>query len=89
MKNKYFIIWVEGLTAKTGEKVKDFTNTGVSYTTLMTKAVRVKEDDIPTVIGYLKRHGFADWVLNSPNTFVRTSYVPKGTLLDLKRINLG
>lgn len=88
MKTKYFIIWIEGITAKTGEKVKSFTDTGVDYTTLMTKAVRVKEDDIPTVIAYLKRHGIADWVLNSPNTFIRTSYVPKGTLLDLKKVAL-
>jgi hypothetical protein len=54
----------------------------------MTEAARVKEDDIPTVIAYLKRHGFADWVLNSPNTFIRTSYVPKGTLLNLKKVAL-
>jgi len=88
MKTKYFIIWIEGFDCRNGEKVKNFTNTGVDYTTLMTKAARVKEDDIPTVIAYLKRHGFADWVLNSPNTFIRTSYVPKGTLLNLKKVAL-
>ena len=88
MKNKFFIIWIEGLTPKTGEKIKSFTNTGVDYTLKMTEAVRVKEDDIPTVIAYLKRHGFADWVLTSPNTFIRTSYVPKGTLLNLKKVAL-
>jgi len=83
----YFIVWIEGWDVFHGEKVKSFTNTGVDYTTKMTEAIRVKSDDIPEVKAYLKRHGFADWVING-NTFIGTSYAPKGTILNLKRIRL-
>jgi hypothetical protein len=89
MKNKYFIIWVEGLTAKTGEKVKNFTNTGIEYTHLMTEALRVKQEDIPSVIDYIKRHGISDLGMGWESMFVETSHVPKGRLLDLEyKINL-
>ena len=83
--SKYYIIWIEGFEYKSGEKVKDFTNTGFSYTTKMTESKRIKAEDIPSVRDYMKRHGVASWVIDSPNTFIRTSYVPKGTLLDTKR----
>jgi len=85
---KYYIVWIEGIGVRSGEKIKSFTNTGFEYTNLMTESMRVKESDIQQVLHYLKRHGIADFVLNSPNTFIRTSYVPKGTLLNLKRIAL-
>ena len=78
--SKYYIVWIEGFDYLDGEKVKFFTDTGVSYTTKMTEAMRVKADDIPFVLDYLKRHGIAQWVLDSNNTFIATSYVPKGTL---------
>ena len=77
---KYYIIWIEGLEYKDGEKVKALTNTGVSYTTRMMDAMRIRECDIPDMKDYMERHGIADWVINSHNTFIRTSYVPKGTL---------
>lgn len=81
-KKKYFIVWIEGLECRTGEKVKALTDTGVSYTTLMTKAMRIREKDIHRMKDYMKRHGFADWVINETGsrTFIPTSYAPKGTL---------
>ena len=79
--NEMFIIWVEGLSLKTGEKVKDFTDTGVSYTTKMTEAIRVKRIDLFSVESYLNRHGIS-------YTLHETTYAPYGTLLDLKRIAL-
>jgi hypothetical protein len=85
---KYFIVWIEGLEYFDGEKIKSFTDTGVNYTTKMTEAIRVKKDGIPEVKAYLKRHGFADWVING-NTFIGTSYAPKGTILNLKRTQLN
>jgi hypothetical protein len=78
---KYYIVWIEGFGYKDGEKVKSLTDTGFSYTTKMTEAIRIREKDIPFMLDYMKRHGIADWVINSPNTFIRTSYVPKGSLL--------
>lgn len=78
---KYYIVWIEGLGYKDGEKVKSLTDTGFSYTTKMMEALRIRQKDIPFMLDYMKRHGIADWVINSPNTFIRTSYVPKGSLL--------
>jgi len=85
-KKKYYIIWVEGLTYKYGEKVKNLTNYGFEYTTKLTEAIRIKEDDIVLIKIYMKRHGIAEFVINGNYTFIPTSYAPKGTILDLKRI---
>lgn len=81
-KQKYYIIWIEGLEYRDGEKVKALTDTGFSYTTLMTKAMRIRECDIHRLKDYMKRHGIADWVINETGsrTFIPTSYAPKGTL---------
>lgn len=78
---RYYIVWIEGLGYKNGEKVKSLTDTGLSYTTKMTEAMRIREKDIPFMLDYMKRHGIADWVINSPTTFISTSYVPNGSLL--------
>ena len=78
---EYYIVWIEGLGYKDGEKVKSLTDTGFSYTTKMMEALRIRQKDIPFMLDYMKRHGIADWVINSPNTFIRTNYVPKGSLL--------
>jgi hypothetical protein len=86
IKMKYYIVWIEGLEPRDGEKIKSLTDFGIKYTTKMTQAMRVKEDDIPFMKDYMKRHGIASWVIDSPNTFIRTSYVPKGTLLRAARV---
>jgi hypothetical protein len=77
MKNKFFIIWVEGLTAKTGEKVKCFTETGVEYTTKMKETARFKYKDIDIVRNELTKRG-----INNP-TFVSVNYAPKFKVFDL------
>lgn len=79
-KQRYYIIWIEGLEYLNGEKVKTLTDTGFSYTTKMTESLRIRECDIERMKHYMKRHGIADWVINSSNTFIKTNYVPKGTL---------
>ena len=78
---RYYIVWIEGLEYKNGEKVKSLTDTGLSYTTKMTEAMRIREKDIPFMLDYMKRHDIADWVINSPTTFISTIYVPNGSLL--------
>lgn len=83
---KYYIIWVEGITYKRGEKVKTLTDTGFSYTTLLTESLRIRECDINNMKDYMKRHGIADWVINSHNTFIPTTYAPKGTLYKFPNI---
>jgi len=87
-KKKYYIIWVEGFTYENGEKVKDLTDYGFKYTTKLTEAIRIKEDDIALIKSYMKRHGVAEFVINGNYTFIPTSYAPKGTILDLKRIEI-
>jgi hypothetical protein len=77
---KYYIIWIEGLEYKDGEKVKGLTDTSFSYTTRMGNSMRIRECDIPKMKDYMREHNIAEWVINSHNTFIRTSYVPKGTL---------
>ena len=86
---RYFIVWIEGLSYKHGEKVSQLTDTGYDITTKMTEALRVKSEDIPEMKQYLKRHGVSDWCINSQNTFIGTSYAPKGTILDLKRYKIN
>ena len=81
-RKKYYIIWIEGLEYKGGEKIKSITDKGFTYTLDMTKALRIRERDIPLMKNLMKRFGIADWVINesSNRTFIPTSYVPKGTL---------
>lgn len=85
MKKKYYIIWIEGFSPRGGEKLLQFTNEGYSITTMMTHAMRFKQEHLTSVIHYLKRHGVADWVLDNPDTFVETSYAPAGTLFNPNR----
>ena len=83
-KNEYVIVWIEGFTPKTGDKVKSFGKDGrIIYTHRMTEAMRILPKDIPAMRRKLERIGITDWVVNSDNTFVKTHYAPKGTLYRL------
>jgi dTDP-D-glucose 4,6-dehydratase len=64
------------------------TDYGYDVTNKITEALRVKENDLDAIKRYLSRHGVADWVLDNPQSFVRTNYVPTGTLLDLKKVSI-
>lgn len=86
MKGKYYILWIEGLSPKNGEKVSRLTNNGYDTTTKMTEALRVKYWDAQKVLHYLKRHGVSDWTLD--NCLVLTSYAPAGTILNTKLYQL-
>jgi len=78
---KYFFVWIEGFEPKTGEKIKHFRDDGsIEYTLEMMDAMRVRRKDIPVVEEKMRRHGVANWVLESQNTFIGTSYAPKGTI---------
>ena len=77
---KYFIIWFEGLSVASGEKIKSITSKGIEYTTKMTEALRVKQKDIPIICEYMKSKGISDSVVNGYNTFIGVNYAPKGTI---------
>ena len=81
-RKKYYIIWIEGLEYKCGEKIMGITDKGFTYTLDMTKALRIREKDIPLMKDLMQRFGIAQWVIteSSSRTFIPTSYAPKGTL---------
>jgi len=83
---KHYIIWIEGWDYKNGEKVKSLSPTSFNYTNKMMSAMRIRECDIHYMKDYMKRHGIAKWVIDSNSTFIRTSYVPKGTLYKFPQI---
>jgi len=85
MKTRYYFIWIEGFSPRNGELVKQLTNNGYDVTNKITEALRVKEEDLSDIKEYLSRHGVADWVLDNPDSFVRTNYVPSGTLFKRQR----
>lgn len=85
-KNTYYIIWIEGFNYKTGDKVKTFDKDGrIVYTHRMTDAMRVTEEDVPRMREKLRGLGIAEWAVDSPNTFVKTYYAPKGTIAQFFR----
>ena len=79
-RTQYYIVWIEGLSYKRGEKIKTIEQYGnIEYTTKMTEAMRVKEKDVTNLKAFLKRHGVSDWTLE--NAFVMVGYAPAGTIL--------
>lgn len=83
-KTKYYYIWIEGISPRNGELLKRLTDYGYDVTNKITEALRVKEDDLNYIKHYLSRHGVADWVLENPESYVRTNYAPSGTILNTK-----
>jgi hypothetical protein len=82
MKNRplYYYVWIEGLSPKRGEKLKQFIDYDYTITTRMSDAMRVKPEHIHLVKGELKRLGVSDWCIESENTFVPIRYAPAGTI---------
>ena len=85
-RTQHYIVWVEGLDYRDGEKIKALTDDGAIYTTKMGDAMRIRQCDIPYMKDYMKRHGFAEWCIKGDYTFMKTSYVPKGTLYKFPQI---
>lgn len=83
----YYIIWIEGLNYKTGDKIKNigssFEQIGnkerlvISYTTYMTEALRVKGSQIHEVEALLGKCGIEEQFID----FVPVNYAPSGTVL--------
>lgn len=82
-KNRYYYIWIEGITARYGEKVKCFKDGYIEYTTKLTEAMRIRIEDKEKMKEILREKGIAKWTVESPNTFHLTNYAPPGTLLKL------
>ena len=70
MDTKYFIVWVEGLSLRSGEKIKYIVDGKIYYTTKMTEALRIPAD----------RKGEFDEILKhliSGYTFHGSNYAPQ------------
>ena len=78
---EYYIVWIEGVESKNGEKVLSLDSDDYEITTSMTQAMRVLPEDRLQVQERLRELGVAEWALL--NCFVRVNYAPKGTLLKL------
>ena len=76
---RFFYIWIEGIDCRSGEKIKSISN-DIEYTTKLTEALRIRVEDKEKMKELLRGLGIAEWVIESDNTFVRTSYAPKDTL---------
>mgnify|MGYP003642943743 CR=1 FL=1 len=82
MKTKYYIVWIEGLSARYGEKISKVGQFGdLEYTTKMTDAIRIRPKDVVAFRAFLKRHGITGWTLET--AFVPTSYAPAGTIYNV------
>ena len=79
----YYYIWVEGIGPRNGEKIKSMHNREFQYTTKITEAMRIRIQDKEEMKSIMLNWGIAKWVVDNPNTFVRTSYSPKGCLINL------
>ncbi|MCK9543422.1 MAG: hypothetical protein M0R03_15485 [Novosphingobium sp.] len=82
-KPHYYVIWIEGFEYRNGEKIKSIHNNSIQYTTKITEAMRILPKDIDEMKSILLNMGIAKWCVESPNTFVKTSYAPKGSILKL------
>ena len=80
-KEKYYVVWIEGLSSLRGEKIHTLTESNHEYTTKMTEALRVRYNDRQAVKDILRSRGVADWTLE--NCMIKTNYAPKGTILNL------
>jgi hypothetical protein len=79
LKPEFYIVWIEGLSPLRGEKLLSLDGSN-EYTTSMTKALRVKKEDIEHVKDILISRGVASWAVEGVGTFHKVSYAPKGTL---------
>lgn len=79
-KDKYYVVWIEGLSARNGEKILSLDDNDHTYTTSMTQAMRVKKEDRQLVFDMLVEQGVSEGFLLMQGTFHPVSYAPKGTL---------
>ena len=78
--HKFYVIWIEGIGARRGEKVKSFNKDGtIEYTTLLTEAMRVRANQIAPMRAHLRSLGVAEWTLVT-QAFHGTNYAPTGTI---------
>jgi len=83
-KLEFYVVWIEGIEPKTGEKILSLDGGGHEYTTSMGRAMRVLPEHRETVKEILRERGVAGWALE--NCMVRTNYAPAGTLFNPSKL---
>ena len=78
-KTTYYFLWVEGFSAKGGEKIKSLDGSDHTYTLKMSEALRVKEQDRAHVEELLIAQGVSSWVFEQ-ESWIKTGYAPAGTI---------
>jgi hypothetical protein len=93
---KYYIIWVEGLWPKTGEKIKSLTvndqgKIEIEYTTKMTESLRVRAEHKELFQKKLDKYGMTCTVTYNERSWIPASYAPARTTWNpykLKKVNM-
>lgn len=77
---EFYVVWIEGIEPKSGEKILSLNSNSHSYTTSMGRAMRVLPEHREIVKEILRERGVASWALE--NCMVRTNYAPAGTIFN-------
>ena len=75
-----YVVWIEGIEAKNGEKIVSLDRHNHEYTLSMTQAMRVLPEHKEMVKSLLREQGVSKWALE--NCFARVNYAPKGTIFN-------
>jgi hypothetical protein len=75
---EFYVVWIEGIEPKSGEKILSLNSNSHSYTTSMKRAMRVLPEHGELVKSILRDRGVASWALE--NCMVKTNYAPSGTI---------
>jgi hypothetical protein len=75
-----YVVWIEGIEPKNGEKIVSLDRYNHEYTLSMTQAMRVLPEHKEMVKSLLREQGVSKWALE--NCFARVNYAPKGTIFN-------
>ena len=75
-----YVVWIEGIDPKTGEKILSLDSKSHTYTTKMSKAMRVLPEHVDIVKEILRERGIAEWALRT--CMATTNYAPHGTIFN-------
>ncbi len=74
-KFRWVIVWVEGLSYRTGEKIKSIDEHGnITYTCKLTDAMRIRDNDLAYFNIRMRNEG------GIQASYIPTRYAPKGTI---------
>lgn len=75
----YYLIWIEGIEPKGGEKVATLTSEGHTITTKISESLRFTKENVQEAMNILRSQGVAGWALND-NSLYKVSCANKKNL---------